>query len=128
MTYAEWIAAYIESQNGIVYGQCSSAVAAMVKVFPELRIVRGHVFDLQLGQRSHWWLVTAAGEIVDPTKGQFPCLMEYEEWVPGTEVRVGACMQCGADIWEAVDSLDGPPIHRNFCSSECEAELISEYR
>jgi hypothetical protein len=126
MTYAEWIEAYIKSQKGIVYGQCSSAVAAMVKEFPELRIVRGHVFDLMWGQRSHWWLVTVDGKIVDPTKSQFPCVMGYEEWVPGTEVRVGSCMQCGQEIWEAVESLDGPPIRRYSCSKECEAELIND--
>jgi hypothetical protein len=127
MTYQDWITSYIASNNGIVYGKCSVAVQEMIKVFPELKIVRGHIFDLMWGRRSHWWLSTADGEIIDPTKSQFPCVVEYEEWLPGTEVRVGKCMNCGNEIFAIVDSLDEPIINKSVCSDECEKELMKEF-
>ena len=98
----------------------------MVKQFPELTIVKGHVEDLQWGRRSHIWLKTAEGEIVDPTVAQFPSVMEYEEWEPGDEVRVGKCMECGEEIWRSVQTLDveDPGCRRPyFCSEECSVAM-----
>ena len=54
---------------------------------------------------------------------QFPSIEEYLEFSPGDLVRVGKCMQCGSEIWEAVESLDGPAIHKYVCSDACESKL-----
>jgi|WetSurMetagenome_2_1015567.scaffolds.fasta_scaffold31626_9 hypothetical protein len=98
----------------------------MNKVFPELKVVRGHVMDLQWGRRSHWWLETPTGAIVDPTKSQFPCVIEYEPWTPESLVRLGRCVNCGGDIWRAVASLD--EVHQeSVCGPGCEAILMAEY-
>jgi hypothetical protein len=126
MTYDEWIEAYIASQNGAVLGRCITAATEMNKVFPELRIVKGHVIDTFMGRRGHWWLETAGGIIVDPTASQFPSIEEYLEFSPGDLVRVGKCMQCGSEIWEAVESLDGPAIHKYVCSDACESKLRND--
>ena len=52
-------------------GHCAEWTAALAETFPELKRVRGFV-TLRTGlRRSHWWLETASGEIVDPTASQF---------------------------------------------------------
>jgi hypothetical protein len=90
----------------------------MHAAFPELTVVRGHVWTLDRGRAAHWWLETADGAIVDPTASQFAALCDYEPWVPGTEVRVGRCMECGAEIMEALLSLD-IDVSKCICSPEC---------
>ena len=50
LSYTKWIEEYIKSKDGYVHGQCSDAAMKMNKDFPELRIVKGHVYDLQYGQ------------------------------------------------------------------------------
>lgn len=125
--YQTWIKNYLARHNGAVLGRCRDATEEMQRDFPELRIRKGHIYDLSWGQRGHWWLETSDGEIVDPTASQFPALMEYEEWKPGRPVRVGKCMNCGKDIWEKVETLDEEPRRRSSCSHECETELLREY-
>lgn len=115
--YETWIAEY--AARAKLYGQCEPATKEMAAAFPELSIVRGHVIDGRWGKRAHWWLVTPAGEIVDPTAAQFPALFEYEPWSPGQEVRVGRCMNCGDDIYLAVDTLDIEPPQKCICSEAC---------
>jgi hypothetical protein len=125
--HSEWIAAYrsrFPERN--VYGKCKEAVQEMAKTFPELKKVRGHIFDMSWGQRSHWWLVddnATDNTIVDPTRSQFPAPMHYEEWQLGTEVLVGKCMECGIEIWDAVQTLDVEPVRKTFCSEGCEEEF-----
>jgi hypothetical protein len=126
MTYSEWIAAYVERHNGAVLGLCRQAVVEMRETFPELTEVRGHVY-CAWGKRGHAWLVDPAGEIVDPTRAQFPGIIQYEPWKPGDEVRVGKCMECGDDIWRPIQSLDEDPGHASVCSKECEDALMAEY-
>jgi hypothetical protein len=99
----------------------------MVKAFPELTIVKGHVETLEWGRRGHMWLRMADGTIVDPTASQFPGILEYDEWKPGDEVRVGACMNCGEDIWRSVQTLDTEPYNPMVCSEECSVELEREF-
>jgi hypothetical protein len=123
--YAEWIAAYSIRQDGILLGKCREAVADMLAAFPELREVRGHVHCMW-GKRGHFWTQDLDGSIVDPTRAQFPGGIEYEPWVEGSEVRVGKCMNCGADIWEQVKDL----LHvetNSICGPDCERELEHYY-
>jgi hypothetical protein len=118
--YKEWIAAYLAREKYAVLGKCRPAVEEMVKVFPELKIVKGHV-DVPLwpkdSRRGHWWLETEAGTIVDPTESQFLSIGRYIPWVPGEKVRVGRCMYCGDQIWAAMMSLDTAPPHQSFCDN-----------
>lgn len=125
MTYAEWITAYERRHEGKLLGRCREAATEMAAAFPELRIARGHATVLSWGIRGHWWLVAPNGAIVDPTKSQFPLVLDYEEWTPGDEVRVGKCMECGEEIWAALESLDEPPPHKTFCDENCERSFTS---
>lgn len=114
-THSEWIAAWLSDNNP--YGQCKEACAEMMEVFEDLTLVPGHVFT-NWGMRDHFWCVDTAGNIVDPTATQFGWVMEYEPWVPGTEVRVGKCMECGEEIWEAVQDLSDVP-RKDMCNDRC---------
>jgi hypothetical protein len=92
-TYTTWVAANVPD----AYGTCKEVTQSMVEAFPELRRVRGHYYCGIWGERQHWWCVSPAGEIVDPTAAQFPSkgLGEYVEWVEGTEEPTGMCPNCG---------------------------------
>jgi hypothetical protein len=124
--YGAWIKAYVDRHNGSVLGRCHDAVKEMHAAFPELRVVRGHVYVLGIhaGGRAHWWLETPEGAVVDPTESQFPAVLSYEEWKPGDPVRIGKCMDCGQEIWEGVTSLDNVRIRR-FCDANCEQSFAS---
>ncbi len=119
MTYAEWIAAY-EARTPILLGRCQAAVDEMVLAFPELKPVPGHVWVPGEGRRTHWWCTTEDARIIDPTMKQFPAVLGYEPWEPGEEVRVGKCMECGEELWDAAYSLSEPPPHRFFCRADPE--------
>jgi hypothetical protein len=95
-----------------------------------------------MGKRGHVWLVNPDGDVVDPTRGQFPGDITYEPWEPGDEVRVGTCMQCGAGIWRKVPSLEqtmdkvteslkyGKMVSLTVpvaCSKQCEDDLAAAY-
>lgn len=124
--YSAWIAAYLERRNGCVLGECHRGTAEMQTAFPELKQIRGHVYTLSWGKRGHVWLEAPDGTIVDPTASQFPVILSYEPWVPGCTVRVGKCMNCGEEIWEALESLEHV-VERCVCSDECDLELRREY-
>ena len=119
--YADWIARFLAEHNGSVRGLCASASMAMKAAFPELAIVRG--FHCPGG--PHWWLTAPDGTIVDPTASQFPKPGAYRPFRPGDIVQVGRCMNCGEEIYEKVQSLDGSP--KCVCSPECALELDAEY-
>lgn len=78
--------------------------------------------------RGHAWLVDAIGNVVDPTRDQFPGPIEYEEWKPGDVVRVGKCMNCGEEIWEPVESLGETPPQKSVCSLKCNDELMESFK
>lgn len=121
---------YIESNHAtyeLCYGKCDEATRVMQCQFPELKRVCGHVETMGWGRRAHWWLVAEDGEVVDPTVKQFPGVFRYEEFKPGTEVQVGRCMECGEEIWRAVDSLD--EIKReSICSEQCADAFERSFR
>ncbi len=118
--YVEWIDNYRERHKSML-GRCISAVQEMQEAFPELRIAKGHVYcPHPWGKRGHAWCATEDGTIVDPTGSQFPVIVEYEEWKPGDMVYVSKCMDCGMEMWAAVDTLDEEPTRKAFCSTECE--------
>lgn len=118
--YVAWVDAYV-ARTKPVLGMCGSATAEMVKAFPELTRVPGHIYSICWGRRAHWWCVAPDGSIVDPTASQFPDLVAYEPWEPGTEVRVGRCMNCGEDIFARPTTLGElpPGTDTTFCNSQC---------
>ena len=116
-----WINKYAETHQYLA-GLCASASKELAAAFPTLRIVRGHVSGVLIGRRGHWWCEDPDGTIYDPTRRQFPGPMDYEEWQPGTEVRVGRCMNCGDDIYEIIESLDNV-VQKCCCSEACAKEL-----
>ncbi len=124
--YIKWMFDY-QQRTPHLLGKCKEACTEMKESFPELVIVKGHVF-CAWGQRGHRWLVDEEGTILDPTAEQFPCIFTYEEWQPGTPVRVGKCMECGDEIWEPLKSLDADPGHRTVCSEACERALLESLR
>ncbi len=123
--YAAGSAAYVAEREGRILGQCRPAAEAMHAAYPELRITRGHVVVLGWGIRGHWWLTAPDGAVVDPTASQFPGVLHYAEWTPGEEVRIGKCMECGEEIWAALESLDEPPPVKRFCNDNCAGAFTS---
>jgi len=126
--YEDWIDAY-ERENDVL-GRCQEATEEMVKAFPELRRVPGHVETGLWGRRAHWWL-TDGTRTIDPTRAQFinaGGILAYKPFVPGDKVRAGACMDCGAEIWVSVQSIDDSPPRSTFCSPACELSFIEYQR
>ena len=124
--YERWIS---ENCPGTQAGLCRSKSEAMRKAFPELVLCKGYYSSPVDGMRSHWWLKTPEGEIVDPTVRQFVMgpsgtYEEYNREVHGP-LPIGKCMNCGCQVYEEND-----PPSSCICSKECqvsfEAYLNSE--
>ena len=128
LEYAQWIAAYVDRQQGKVAGRCASASAGMAMALPELRVAKGWCYS-DHGILEHCWCVAPDGAIVDPTAEQFTGISGYEEWQPGDEVQVGRCMNCGTRIYEAVEKLEEAVeklegVRKSICSESCAKELL----
>jgi len=97
MTYSEWI-----EHVGHPEGRCEEVTLQMQVVFPELKRVRGHYYCPAWGEREHWWLVDPEGDIVDPTKAQFPSYGcgTYIAWVEGDPEPTGMCLNCGEYVYD----------------------------
>lgn len=117
--YRKWIEINV---TGSGYGQCAETTLKMLEAFPELVRVRGYYYDCVWGPREHWWLITSTGEVIDPTKAQFPDQDgTYEELPRNAEEPVGQCMNCGEYCFE---SLGGTT---NTCSDKCSRETEACY-
>ncbi len=105
--YSMWV----KRNVGEIYGKCAEITRAMAGAFPELTRVRGHYYCPSWGERSHWWLVGADGQVVDPTAGQFPSKGRghYEPWGEGNEEPTGMCPNCGEHCYK----------HHDMCSDAC---------
>lgn len=117
--YVAWIEARVRGYED-AYGQCEKTARAMVEDFPgELRLVRGHYYDIGWGERGHWWCETLeGGVVVDPTARQFPTQGRgpYVEFL-GTDDQLptGRCMECGEETFEG----------KTFCTTGCERAYIA---
>ena len=91
----------------------------MLKTFPELKRVRGSYLCPIWGERWHWWLITANGDIIDPTVDQFPSkgIGEYIELTEDSPIPVGRCMNCGNLIYT----------QEYTCSEKCALEVRNYY-
>lgn len=120
MNYNEWIDLHYPDRLAS-YGNCAEAVQKMKAAYPELVVKRG-VVQTDHGEREHWWLVTAEGEVVDPTKKQFTFIFDYEELDdnhPKCMYKRGRCKDCGEYYLIGKDSLD-----EDFCSTGCRKSFI----
>lgn len=124
--YAAWIQKIPLEETR---GKCAERTLEMLQEFPELKRVRGYVWLMGCPEpRSHWWLVSPDGEIVDPTARQFSdpgyiyagcVLMSYEEIDEETfQEPKGKCMNCGALSYYDTYA----------CSRACERELELAFR
>lgn len=97
-SYQDWIKLNVEDDPK---GQCMEVTEEMEAVFPELTRVRGHYYCTAWGERQHWWLVTASGEVVDPTAAQFPSkgTRVYEPLAEDAPEPTGLCPNCGGFIY-----------------------------
>lgn len=123
--YREWIDLnYPDSSSG--YGKCKEACEAMKAAFPELIITNGfvEVFAWNCNDRQHWWLKTKDQEIIDPTRKQFPGLIEYREIEddhPARNYPTCKCMNCG-EVYFGTSNRS-----RTVCSPKCAKELEDYY-
>lgn len=120
--HQQWIDTWLATNNP--YGRCAEATKQMHETFPDLVRVRGHA-ETDWGRRAHWWLVTADGEVVDPTATQFGFVLAYDPWKPGDKAQVGTCANCGDEIWRPLQTLDVKPKHECICSPQCHASYAA---
>ena len=113
MTYNEWITINVIDP----VGTCKETTLAMQEAFPELTRVRGHYYCPAWGEREHWWLVDPEGDIVDPTKAQFPSHHGvYVPWDEDAEEPSGICLNCGEYVYD-----DG-----SFCKDSCRRAFMAD--
>jgi hypothetical protein len=110
--YAAWIRAYVRraAEGYGLRGQCVFAAFLMREEFPELEITPGRVWLADGTGHCHTWLVTPAGEVLDPTQGQFDS--EPVRYVPLADEDpppTGQCFECNAYRYGA----------SRYCSKRC---------
>ncbi len=111
-------------QYGSPHHRCGTFTRLMAEQFPELKRVAGY-YHAPFGDVSHgehWWLETAAGDIVDPTADQFPSngTGRYVRYDPRVHTTVkGTCMNCGMSLVSRIGTYP--------CSQSCDEALSKEY-
>ena len=117
--YVKWIEENVDTGG---YRKCREVTEEMVRVFPELRRVRGHYRCLVTDLRyQHWWCVDPSGAIVDPTVAQFTanglCEGDYEAWDEGLPEPTGKCINCGEFCY------NGDCVCSRACADELSAAI-----
>lgn len=102
-------------------GKCKEMSEALIADNPDLRLVRGHYCDAIWGYQPHWWCEDKDGNVIDPTKDQFPTKGEgaYIEFDGMVE-----CAQCDKRMHETEASFHG---NYAFCSLRCEGKFIGVF-
>lgn len=104
--YREWIAQNVPAE---CTGMCKEFCNKMLAEFPELKLVRGHVYLPKCDEAwPHWWLLSD-DEIVDPTISQFPSMILYEPHDENEPEPTGRCLNCGEYCYNG----------RDCCSDDC---------
>lgn len=98
-------------------GLCHEAVLDLIELCPELHMVRGQIYMLEASDDDkqpwpHWWCVTNDGEVVDPTRDQFPGSIRYVPWNESLGPPRRKCLNCGSLSIE------------DFCAPECAAKTM----
>lgn len=104
-------------------GKCKEKSEKLVAENSNLKLVRGWYHCYGWGTvEQHWWCKDKiTGEIVDPTKDQFPCrgTGDYEEYK-----GILSCAECGKELPEEEMQLAG---RYPVCSGECYGRLVGVY-
>lgn len=110
--YNLWIENFVK-ENPKIKGLCSIATEQMVKEFPDLKRVRGHVQDALITREvEHWWCIDDENNIIDPTASQFNFIISYDERDESLPEPTGKCPNCGEYCF-----------NNNFtCSDKCSKE------
>ena len=112
--YSNWIKENVPKNP---YGLCESTTKQMRDAFPATLVrVRGHYDCPFWGKREHWWCTDPFGNIIDPTKAQFPSngFGDYIPWVEGAPEPKGKCVNCGAYVFDT----------NSWCSETCKIALL----
>lgn len=108
----------MESDYSKYRGKCKEFSEKLVLKNPSLRLVRGWYHCPFWGQQGHWWCEDSHGNIVDPTKLQFPSKGNgtYEEFN-----GILTCDQCGKEFPEEEEcSGSNYPV----CSTQCYMSMV----
>lgn len=118
--YKAWIEQHGSKSPEEAWGRCKEYTDEMAKVFQDLEVRAGYYHCYIWGRRTHWWLITKNGIVVDPTAIQFPSkgTGEYES-LNERQRPIGRCINCGRETF-----LTSPS--HEFCSHDCEKETIDD--
>lgn len=100
-------------------GKCKEYSEQLVAERHDLRLVRGHYWcPIWNSNEQHWWCEDQAGNVVDPTKDQFPSagMGDYVEFD-----GMCSCEQCGKQVPEAEAEQCGRFV---VCSYTCACRLV----
>jgi len=118
--YTSWIERHVR-RRGVdrLDGTCQEMSEVMKREFPELTVVRGHVFIIgphgTNHRTGHWWLTDPEGCVVDPTALQFCEILEYDPWDEAQDEPTGKCPNCGGYCFNGA----------SLCTPKCEQEYIA---
>lgn len=100
-------------------GKCKEYSQELVDNDPSLTLVRGYYFcPIWRNEEPHWWVKDANGNIIDPTKAQFPSngYGIYEEFDGYVN-----CSNCGKELKEDEASFES---NYCFCSYSCHGQFV----
>lgn len=99
------------------WGQCRERCLIMQDLFPELKMVRGHVlFRGRPGKpEPHWWLVDTEDNILDPTINADIHLTSYEPHDESDPEPTGKCPNCSGYCFNG----------ETCCSERCHNEYVA---
>lgn len=95
-------------------GKCKELCTLLVSQNPDLVIMRGYYHDALWGKQPHWWCKDKLGNIIDPSKKQFPDqngdYEEFDGWMN--------CSNCSKQLHE---NDEGIIFQSNyvFCDGTC---------
>lgn len=103
-------------------GKCKKMCEDLIEKDSSLKLVRGHYYcPIWNSNEQHWWVINSNGDIVDPTKDQFPSKGNgfYEEFN-----GVYQCSECGKDILEEEADFESNYV---FCSYQCHGRFVGVF-
>jgi len=100
-------------------GKCKQLCDQLIKTQPNLILVRGYYHDAFWDKQPHWWCKDEFGNIVDPSKKQFPDQNgEYEEFDGWFN-----CSNCSKQVHENDEGIifDSNYV---FCDGTCYMKFV----
>ena len=108
------------NDNYLTYrGRCKEFCEELIENDPTLTLVRGHYWcPIWNTMEPHWWCINSNGDIIDPTKLQFPSV-GYGEYIPFDGYVT--CAECGKEVPEEEADIQG---NYCFCSYTCYGKCV----